>query len=118
MLAAPRANLLVSALGILAAIMLVIAVVQTVRIEGFGIWPLKIAGLKAKYGTAVGELKEARAEMERISAAKNEQGRTTGRTIGEAEKGQRDADGRAERIEAAPTAPGCSTPPEIMGAAL
>lgn len=50
-----------------------------------------------------------------ISAARDEQGKTTVRTIERAKVVYRDADTRAKVVEAAPLAPGqCRTPTEIM----
>lgn len=63
-------------------------------------------------------LNEARAELKRISTAKNEQKGETERRISQAEKGQKGAETIAKRIEAAPVAPNCATPLEIMGADL
>jgi hypothetical protein len=98
----------------IAALCLVIAVVQTVRIEGFGIWPLKIPGLQDKYDTAVAKLVEARAELKRISTAKNEQKIITVEKIREVEKIRRVAEKEAERIETAPLLGSCKTPKEIL----
>lgn len=100
------------------AVTLAVSVVQTVRIEGFGIWPLKIHGLEDKYQAAINKLVAARAELKRISSAKNEQREETGKRIEEADNGIREADRRAREIEDAPTQPDCRTPPEIMGADL
>lgn len=117
-LATLRANLLATALGLLAAILLVITVVQTVRIEGLGIWPLKIPGLQDKYDTAILKVVEARRELDRISIAKNEQAKRAEGNIEKAERGNREADKQAERIEKAPLPGNCETPPEILGADL
>lgn len=102
----------------LATILLALLVVQTVRIEGIGIWPLKIPGLQDKYDTAIAKLVEARAELERISTKKNEQRDTTKGNVKQAETLRDKAEGEAEKIERAPTAKNCETPPEIMGADL
>lgn len=57
-------------LGGLLAIVLVVAAVQTVRIEGFGIWPLRIEGLQDKadrfereWLAAKQQLKDAKANL-------------------------------------------------------
>src|SRR5687767_8261642 len=63
-------------------------------------------------------LNEARAELKRISTAKDEQREETGQNIGQAERRNRDADKIAERIEGAPLPGNCATPPEILGADL
>jgi predicted PurR-regulated permease PerM len=118
MLATLRANLAATALGILAVLFAIGFVVQTVRIEGFGIWPLKIPGLQDKYDTAVRKLVEARSELERISSRKNDQAERTGENIKKAETIRGEAEGRARKIEAAPLPGNCSTPPEILGADL
>jgi predicted PurR-regulated permease PerM len=117
-LATLRANLAATALGALAAILLVIAIVQTVRIEGFGSWPLKIPGLQDKYDNALRKLVEARAELERISSERNKQAETTDRNIRESEKRIQTSDKVAREIEAAPLPGNCATPPEILGADL
>ena len=95
----------------LAAIFLALFLVQTVRIEGIGIWPLKIPGLQDKYDTAVRKLSEARLELERISTAKNQQRETTKQNVEKAEKGDRKAREIADKIREAPIPEGnCSTP--------
>lgn len=64
------------------------------------------------------DIRELRGELERISSKKNEQAETTGRNIRESEKRIQTSDKVAREIEAAPTAPNCATPREIMGADL
>ena len=95
----------------LPALLALSLIVQTVRIEGFGIWPLKIPGLQDKYDTAVRKLGEARAELERISTTKNEQRETTKQNVEKADKGDRKAREIADKIREAPIVPGkCETP--------
>ncbi len=118
MIATLRANLLASALGLLCAILLVIAVVQTVRIDGFGIWPLKINGMKAKYETAIDKLAEARAELHRISTAKNEQQAETAKNTAKAKDRIVIVERDAKRVEAAPLPGQCRSPKEILEADL
>lgn len=89
--------------------------VQTARIEGFGIWPIKVPGLKAKLADARDDLASVRAELRAISDTRNEQAERTTRTIERTRVIYRDADVRARRVEEAPTAPNCETPPEIIG---
>ena len=63
------------------------------------------------------DLNEARAELKRISDAKNEQKIITVERIKEAERGNRQADEIAKKIEQAPVEPGaCKTPDVILGA--
>jgi hypothetical protein len=60
-------------------------------------------------------LREARAELMRISSAKNQQGETTQRNIVKARDNEAEAGRVAERIRNAPIEPGaCKTPVEIM----
>lgn len=59
-----------------------------------------------------------KAQLERISTAKNEQKQTTGRTIAETRIIYRDAESRAQRVEKAPTVERCKTPQEILSADL
>jgi hypothetical protein len=58
------------------------------------------------------------AQLKAISTKKNEQKQVTGERIVETRIIYRDADKKAVAIEQAPTAPGCKTPAEIMGADL
>lgn len=64
------------------------------------------------------DIRELRGELERISTKKNEQAKRSGENIKKAETIRGDAEERARKIEAAPTAPNCATPREIMGADL
>lgn len=89
--------------GAIVALLAAALVVQTVRIEGFKFWPFRIAGLKA-------ELSEARAELAGISTAKNEQARTTERTIAKANESQRQAKVITRIIHDAPLPADCGTP--------
>lgn len=113
-LAALRANLLATALGVLAAILLVITIVQTIQLHGF-LW---IGGALDRIETLTRDNNELRAEMKAISDAKDRQRAETGRNIERADKGNRDADRVARGIEEAPAAPDCATPPQIMEADL
>jgi predicted PurR-regulated permease PerM len=112
-LATLRANIAAALLGLLAAILLAISVYQTIRIEGFGIWPLKIPGLQDKYNAALQKLTEARFELDRISSRKNEQKRETVNRISESQKHIQNRDGVAREIEAAPLPGGCRTPEAV-----
>lgn len=96
---------------IIALVLAVLLAVQTVRIEGFRLWPISHTGLKDQVSDLRGQLKAA-------TSKRDEQARTTERTITETRVIYRDADKVAERIQKAPTAPECKTPPEIMGADL
>jgi hypothetical protein len=95
----------------LCAALLALLAVQTVRIEGFKIWPFSVTGLKA-------ELADVKAELKRVSDAKNVQKRETKERIKVVERVIRDADGRARTVEQAPPAPECRTKPEILQADL
>lgn len=86
-------------------------VVQTVRIEGFKLWPISINGLKA-------ELRDARAELRRISSKKNEQQVITRDRIVVVEGKEREADKVAEQVENAPLPGQCRTPETVLGADL
>ena len=61
---------------------------------------------------------ELRGELQRISAAKNEQIKRTGENIKQAETGRVKADDIAKKIERAPLPGNCATPKEILGADL
>jgi hypothetical protein len=104
-----RAQAIISAAAFL--VILGAFFVQTARIEGFKVWPISVTGLKQ-------ELADAKAELKRISTAKNEQRETTKETIGKARIIYRDAERQAERIEASPPNGKCETPASIMGADL
>lgn len=113
-LATLRANVAASLLGLLAAILLAISVYQAVQIHGF-LW---FDGLKDDLEECERDKNEIAGELLRISTEKNEQREETGRNIKEAETIRDKADGEARKIEQAPTAPNCATPPEILGADL
>jgi hypothetical protein len=98
--------------GAAVVLLLVLALAwQTIRIEGLKVWPISHKGLKA-------ELADANDKLKAISSKRDEQGKTTSRTITETKIIYRDAEKVAERIEKAPTALDCKTPGEIMGADL
>jgi hypothetical protein len=105
-----RANLMACVLGLAAAIFLVVAVVQSVQINGFLWWD----GLNDK----IEKCAKDRAELKRIGEEKSSQAQRTETGIKQAERGGQEADRKARVIEAAPTAPDCKTPPEIVGADL
>jgi hypothetical protein len=89
-------------LGAFAAILLVITVVQTVRLNGF-LW----------FDGALDKLEDCardRNELRAISTKKNEQREKTGQNIGQAEKGEREAKPIADKIREAPIPPNCATP--------
>jgi uncharacterized protein (DUF3084 family) len=95
------------------------------KLIGLGILCLLLAVQSVRLGMANNRadglqvrLNEARAELERISTAKNEQKAETSKRVDQADKGRKEADKVAEQIEAAPTAPDCQTPSEILGADL
>jgi hypothetical protein len=95
-------------LAVLAALLGIIAV-QTIRV-----------GHQARRADrAEFHLREARAELQRISSAKNQQGETTTRNISKARDNEAEAGRVAERIRNAPIEPGaCKTPVEIMRAEI
>jgi hypothetical protein len=108
MFATLRANLLATVLGLAAVIFAVIAIVQSVEINGF-LW---IDGLKDK----VEDCERDRNELRDISSKKREQAKRTEGNIKEAERGNKEADDRARKIEEAPLPGNCKTPPEIIEA--
>jgi hypothetical protein len=108
MFATLRANLLATVLGLAAVIFAVIAIVQSVEINGF-LW---IDGLKDK----VEDCERDRNELRDISSKKREQAKRTEGNIEKAERGNKEADDRARKIEEAPLPGNCKTPPEIIGA--
>jgi hypothetical protein len=108
MLATLRANLLATVLGLAAVIFAVIAIVQSVEINGF-LW---IDGLKDK----IEDCERDRNELRDISSKRNEQAKRTEGNIEQAERGNKEADDRARKIEEAPLPGNCKTPPEIIGA--
>lgn len=97
--------------GVIFLLILLALACQTIRIEGFKVWPISHKGLKA-------ELADAKDKLSKLSSKKDEQKRTTDRTLTETRIIYRDAQKQAERIEKAPTAADCKTPGEIMGADL
>jgi hypothetical protein len=103
-----KANLLATALGILAAIFLIIAIIQTIQIHGF-LW---VDGLNDKLADCARDRNELRA----IAKAKDEQRAETSKRIEQADKGNREADKVAREIEEAPLPGDCRTPDEVMRA--
>lgn len=95
----------------LVAALLIALIIQTVRIEGFKIWPLSIAGLKA-------ELADAKAKVAANVQAAKQQRQTTTRTITIYRDRVKSGVRAAERVEQAPTEPNCRTPDAVMGADL
>jgi outer membrane murein-binding lipoprotein Lpp len=55
-------------------------------------------------------------ELKRISEKRNTQRENTEKRIEQAERGNKEADNRARKIEEAPLPGNCVTPPEIIGA--
>ena len=94
------------------------------KLVGLGILCLLLAVQTVRLGHRTNQLErvkidlnEARAELKRISDAKNEQKIITVERIKEAERGNRQADEIAKKIEQAPVEPGaCKTPDVILGA--
>lgn len=110
-----RANIAATIFGGLSAILLAICVFQSVKISGF-LW---IDGLEDKVANLTRDNNELRAELKRISSVKNEQKVITVERIKVAERGNRQADEIAKKIEQAPVEPGaCKTPDVILGADL
>jgi hypothetical protein len=91
------------------AILLGIIAVQTIR----------VGNQARRADRAEFHLREARAELVRISTAKDEQSRETDRNISKARDNEAEAGRVAERIRNAPIEPGaCKTPVEIMRAEI
>lgn len=88
-----------------AAILLAL-IVQTVRIEGFKLWPLSMKGLKV-------ELAEAKEELDELADESAARQRETARTVDKAKSDIGTADTRARQIEQAPLPGGCKTPDAI-----
>ncbi len=82
--------------------------VQTVRV-----------GMEQRHSRKLSHrVNELRAEMDRISSAKDEQGKVTTANIGKANERIVYVERKARQIEAAPLPGNCKTPGEIMGADL
>jgi hypothetical protein len=95
------------------------------RLIGLGLLCLLLAVQTVRLGAAQNRIEreriannELRAELKRISTAKNEQVERTKETIRYVERIRKEADGVAEKIEAAPLPGNCRTPDAIMGADL
>lgn len=88
------------------------------KLIGIGLLCLALAVQSIRLGAANNRadriqinLNEARAELKRISDAKNEQKAETGKRVEQAEKAEREARPIADRIRTAPIVPGkCETP--------
>jgi hypothetical protein len=80
-----------------------------------GVQTIRLSGAERRADRAEFHLREARAELQRISSAKNEQSRETGRNISKARDNEAEAGRVAERIRNAPIERGaCKTPDIIM----
>lgn len=95
------------------------------KLIGLGLLCLALAVQTVRLGRRSNQLERAkidnnelRAELKAISTKRNEQKVETGKNIEQAERGNREADKVAERIEKAPLPGNCVTPPEILGADL
>jgi hypothetical protein len=95
------------------------------KMIGLGLLCLALAVQTVRLGAANNRadriqvnLNEARAELKRISTAKNEQAKRTESNIDRAVNHSRQAERVAERIEAAPLPGNCVTPREVMEAPL
>lgn len=99
----------------LVAALLAALVVQTVRIEGFKVWPLSFDGLKKEAKDAKDALRKLKDEGKRAS---DEQKDTTARNVIVYRDRIVNGGKVAERIEQAPLPGGCRTPREIIGADL
>lgn len=95
------------------------------KLVGLGLLCLALAVQTVRLGHRSNQLEkerivsnELRAELKRISDAKDKQREETGKNIEQAERGNQEADKSAREIEEAPTQPDCKTPPEILGADL
>jgi hypothetical protein len=93
------------------------------KLIGLGLLCLLLAVQTVRLGHRTNQLErakinlnEARAELKRISTVKNEQVERTKETIRYVERIRKEADGVAEKIEAAPLPGNCTTPDAIMGA--
>jgi hypothetical protein len=80
-----------------------------------GVQTIRLSGAERRADRAEFHLREARAELQRISSAKDEQSRETERNISKARDNEAEAGRVAERIRNAPLEPGaCKTPREIL----
>ena len=90
---------------------------------GLGLLLLALAVQTVRLGAAQNRIEreriannELRAELKRISTVKNEQVERTKETIRYVERIRKEADGAAEKIEAAPLPGQCRTPDELRTA--
>ena len=85
------------------AFLAALLVIQTVRIEGFKLWPVSVKGYKAR-------LAETRTQLEQISTARNEQKQTSAKTVREVIEGQDKVRTVVKVIHDAPNPEECRTP--------
>ena len=93
------------------------------KLLGLGLLCLLLAAQTVRLGAAHNKIEreriannELRAELKRISTVKNEQVERTKETIRYVERIRKEADGVAEKIEAAPLPGQCRTPDELRTA--
>jgi hypothetical protein len=101
------------------------AVLKYWKLISFGLLCLALAVQTVRLGAAQNRIEreriannELRAELKRISTVKNEQVERTKETIRYVERIRKEADGVAEKIEAAPLPGQCATPVAVMEADL
>ncbi len=95
------------------------------KLAGLALLLLAIAVQTVRHQRAVNRaeraefnLREARAELVRISTAKDEQGKATERNIEKARDGESEARRVSDRIRNAPVSGKCETPAEILQAEI
>jgi hypothetical protein len=101
--------------GIIIAVLALLLMVQTVRIEGFSVWPVHVHGLRERLKSATDEIATAKAESARLKA---EQDKRTSDNISKSREGMREVEGPAKRVETAKLPGNCKTPSEVIQADL
>ena len=95
--------------GVIAALLVAALVVQTVRIEGFKIWPLSIKGMKAELADKTSLIRE----LERQSKDKQDGVREV---IRQGKDRVVVVEREAKRVESAPLEGECRTPKLVLEA--
>lgn len=98
-------------IGIIAALFLVAAVVQTVRLDGF-LW---LDGVTDKLADCTRDRDNLIDKLDTLAEQSRKRIEETGRQVDRVVK---QGNPQAERVEKAPLPGGCKSPPEVLGADL
>ena len=97
---------------IVAGLLALLLVVQTVRIEGFLVWPIGHKGLKAELNDMTADRDRLQGELDKLSTEMDEQRRISSRNLDQARQERQRAKVITRIIREAPNPANCGTPAE------